>query len=44
MHKNTDINQKTTRGSALHLAVKLEDKASVEILLKNQADIDLPDH
>ena len=37
--KLTDINQNTSHGTALHLAVSLSDTKAVQLLLKNEADL-----
>ena len=39
--KKVDVNQLTPRGTALHLAVANEDRVCLEMLLRNQADIDV---
>lgn len=41
--KRTDINQVTSQGTALHLAVMKEDLKCIELLLKHQADIETLD-
>ena len=40
---NFDINQTTKHGSALHLAVRNQDVKSVELLLQNNAELDVVD-
>jgi ankyrin repeat protein len=42
-HHKIDVNQVTAHGTALHLAVKNEDVRCIELLLQNDADIEVQD-
>jgi len=37
--KLTDVNQNTSHGTALHLAISLSDSKAVQLLLKYEADV-----